>query len=65
MIQCALERQDNGTAREIFNKMSVIGKAAPLTRFLMFKVALRSGDAEFGTSRLAPYKGVTTAYPMF
>ncbi|KAI9770778.1 MAG: hypothetical protein M1840_003028 [Geoglossum simile] len=47
MIQCALETQDNGKARELFNKMSDIGKAAPLTRFLMFKVALRTGDAEF------------------
>jgi hypothetical protein len=49
MIQCALERQDDRTARELFNKMSDVGKAAPLTRFLMFKVALRSGDTEFGT----------------
>ena|SRR5579862_942084 len=52
MIQCALETQDNGKARELFNKMSDVGKAAPLTRFLMFKVALRTGDAEFGVSQL-------------
>jgi hypothetical protein len=61
MIQCALQRQDTGAAREVFNKMSDTGKSAPMTRYLMFKVALRSGDAEFG--RLEPmssflHKGV-------
>src|SRR4051794_20406816 len=55
MVQCALQRPDIGAAREVFNKMSDGGKEAPMTRYLMFKVALRSGDAEFGTSGLIDY----------
>ncbi|KAH0544865.1 hypothetical protein FGG08_001094 [Glutinoglossum americanum] len=47
-------QSDIGAAREAFNKMSDMGKAAPTTRLLMFKVALRSGDAEFGGAQLIP-----------
>ncbi len=45
---CALASQDPGSAREIFSQMSSDAKTAPLTQYLMFKVALRSGDQEAG-----------------
>jgi len=53
---CALGRQDPSSAREVYFQMSDVGKAAPLTKYLMYKVALRSGDTELGTS--APCLGL-------
>lgn len=48
MILCALERHDTAAAREIFGQMSADAKVAPVTQYLMFKVALRSGERDFG-----------------
>ncbi|KAI9792395.1 MAG: hypothetical protein M1816_002279 [Peltula sp. TS41687] len=52
LILCALERQDTGLAREVFNQMSAEAKLAPMTQYLMFKVALRSGEKEFAAECL-------------
>jgi hypothetical protein len=52
MIQCALSRQDYEAAREVHAKMSDSSRDEPVTRYLMYKAGLRSGDAEFGESRL-------------
>ncbi|KAF2839609.1 SPO22-domain-containing protein [Patellaria atrata CBS 101060] len=45
-ILCALARQDFGAAREAFFQMSDSGKDAPLTRYLMYKVAIKGGDTD-------------------
>lgn len=52
---CALAGQDPGSAREAFSQMSSDAKAAPLTQYLLFKVALRSGDQEAGEHANAPW----------
>lgn len=54
MILCALERQDTGLAREVFSQMAAEAKAAPMTQYLMFKVALRSGEKDFGEQQGRP-----------
>ena len=46
---CALARQDTGLAREVYNQMSPDAQRAPMTQYLMFKVALRSGERDFGS----------------
>ncbi|KAJ9649388.1 sporulation-specific protein 22 [Coniosporium tulheliwenetii] len=52
IILCALARQDLPTAREAFFQMSDAGKAAPMTRYLMYKVAMREGDTDFAAECL-------------
>jgi hypothetical protein len=48
IIQSALARQDFVCAREAFFSMSEAGQASPQSRFLLYKVALRTGDNELG-----------------
>jgi len=48
MIQCALSRQDYAAAREAFNMMSDSGRDEPVTRYLMYKAGLQSGDMDLG-----------------
>lgn len=48
MIQCALSRQDYAAAREAFNMMSDSGRDEPVTRYLMYKTGLQSGDMDLG-----------------
>ncbi|KAK7533968.1 meiosis protein SPO22/ZIP4 like-domain-containing protein [Phyllosticta citribraziliensis] len=51
-IMCATARQDWAVAREIFFQMSGAGRKEPLTRFLMYKVALRDHDRAFAAECL-------------
>lgn len=48
-IMCALARGDYEAARLVFSMMSEIGREDRVTRYLMYKVALRSGQPELGT----------------
>jgi hypothetical protein len=48
MIQCALSRQDYAAAREAYNMMTDFGRDEPVTRYLMYKAGLRSGDMDLG-----------------
>ncbi|KAI9795239.1 MAG: hypothetical protein M1835_006135 [Candelina submexicana] len=52
VILCALGRQDPACAREVYNQMSDAGRATPMTKYLMFKVALRGGDTDFAAECL-------------
>ncbi|KAF1940662.1 SPO22-domain-containing protein [Clathrospora elynae] len=52
IIQCALSRQDYAAAREVHAKMSDIGRDESVTRYLMYKAGLRSGDTEFASECL-------------
>lgn len=47
-MQCALSRQDCQAAREAYSRIPEVGRDEPVTRYLMYKVGLRSGDASFG-----------------
>ncbi|KAI9856788.1 MAG: hypothetical protein M1824_005259 [Vezdaea acicularis] len=46
LILCSLSREDFGSAKIIFNQMSDSGRQAPMTRYLMFKASVRSGDED-------------------
>jgi hypothetical protein len=46
LILCALSRREPGSARESYGAMDPSARAAPLSRFLMFRVSLESGDQE-------------------
>ncbi|KAK4996267.1 sporulation-specific protein 22 [Elasticomyces elasticus] len=46
MISCALSDLDTGSARQAFFEMSEAGRAAPATRYLMYKLALSTSDPE-------------------
>jgi hypothetical protein len=48
IIQCALTRQDYEAARSAYARMTETGRDEPVTRYLMYKVSLQSGDADFG-----------------
>lgn len=44
LLLCALARQDIGRAREIYTSMPTIVQSEPLTRFVMYKIAIRLGE---------------------
>jgi hypothetical protein len=52
IIQCALERQDYETAREVHKKMPESSRDEPVTRYLMYKAGLRGGDEDFAAECL-------------
>ncbi|XPS72064.1 sporulation-specific protein 22 [Ascochyta lentis] len=52
IIQSALWRQDYVAARSAYCNISEIGRDEPVTRYLMYKVGLRSGDADFASECL-------------
>ncbi|KAJ0162227.1 hypothetical protein CTA2_4896 [Colletotrichum tanaceti] len=52
LILCALGRNDTERARQAFHDMSEAAQNEPMTRYLMYKVALRSADRELATECL-------------
>jgi tetratricopeptide (TPR) repeat protein len=52
LLLCALARQDTVSAREVFSTMSEAAKNDPMTRFLMFKIAIRSRETELASECL-------------
>ncbi|OAK98096.1 SPO22-domain-containing protein [Phaeosphaeriaceae sp. SRC1lsM3a] len=52
IIQCALIRHDHAAAREAYNRMSESGRDEAVTRYLMYKSGLRSGDTELTADSL-------------
>ncbi|XP_014560370.1 hypothetical protein COCVIDRAFT_89663 [Bipolaris victoriae FI3] len=52
IIQCALTRRDYEAARSAYARMTETGRDEPVTRYLMYKVALQSGDADFAAECL-------------
>lgn len=67
LIMCVLSMQKVDMAREVYYQMSEGGKSNPLTRFLMYKVALQSRDTDFAAESLniickASSKDVTLLY---
>ncbi|GKT56458.1 transcriptional regulator [Colletotrichum tofieldiae] len=52
LILCALGRNDTERARQVFHNMSETAQNEPMTRYLMYKVALRSADREMAAECL-------------
>ncbi|CCF34294.1 hypothetical protein CH063_06320, partial [Colletotrichum higginsianum] len=52
LILCALGRNDTERARQALHDMSEAAQNEPMTRYLMYKVALRSADRELATECL-------------
>ncbi|KAK6602521.1 hypothetical protein H4I95_06458 [Botrytis cinerea] len=52
LLLCALNRGDINCARDIFASMSDSAKEEPLTRFLMYKIAIRSEEVELAAECL-------------
>lgn len=52
LLLCALARQDVAVARDVFSAMNEAAQNEPLTRYLMFKVALRGNDTELAAETL-------------
>jgi hypothetical protein len=52
LLYCALSRHDIRGAQEIFGEMSDVAKNDPMTRFLMYKIAVRGGEAELAAECL-------------
>ncbi|KAF1989013.1 SPO22-domain-containing protein [Aulographum hederae CBS 113979] len=52
LILCALGRHNLDAAREHWFRMTDVAKSAPITRYLMFKVAVRSQDDALATDCL-------------
>lgn len=53
IIQCALSSQHYDVAREVHAQMANTGRDEPVTRYLMYKVGLRSQDNDFGMPPIA------------
>ncbi|ESZ92874.1 hypothetical protein SBOR_6737 [Sclerotinia borealis F-4128] len=52
LLLCALGRGDINSAHEVFGSMSDMAKEEPLTRFLMYKIAIRSQEVELAAECL-------------
>ncbi|TGO23157.1 hypothetical protein BPAE_0142g00190 [Botrytis paeoniae] len=52
LLLCSLNRGDINSARDIFTSMSDCAKEEPLTRFLMYKIAIRSEEVELAAECL-------------
>lgn len=60
LLLCALAKQDVANAQEIFNNMAQSAKDEPMTRFLMYKVAIRSGDIDLASESLGKVYDVSS-----
>lgn len=60
MILSALARHDYAAAHLAFSKMSETGRNDRTTRYLMYKVGLQNGEADFGKACI-PYSTVLTS----
>lgn len=52
LLLCASATQDFNSARDIFGSMSDVAKNEPMTRFLMYKIAIRCEEVEFAAECL-------------
>ncbi|KAH8811736.1 meiosis protein SPO22/ZIP4 like-domain-containing protein [Xylogone sp. PMI_703] len=60
LLLCALARQDLQSARGIYDSMSEAAKDEPMTRFLMYKIAIRCGDVDLASECLEKVSLVST-----
>ena len=52
LLLCALDKQEFGNAHDVYGSMSEFAKNQPMTRFLMYKIAIRCEEPEFAADCL-------------
>ncbi|KAK2008451.1 SPO22-domain-containing protein [Colletotrichum eremochloae] len=65
LILCALGQNDTERARQVFHNMAETAQNEPMTRYLMYKVALRSADRELAAECLEPIGAAAEKEPDF
>ncbi|RKF63583.1 Sporulation-specific protein 22 [Erysiphe neolycopersici] len=63
LLLCALAKKEIGNAREIFFSMTEAARNEPLSRFLMYKIAIRSGDDDMAVECLHKISSATVNDP--
>jgi hypothetical protein len=63
LLLCAMAKKDVGSAREIFSSMSDSTKNEPMSRFLMYKIAIRCGESDLAAESLQIISSATTKDP--
>lgn len=63
LLLCALGRNDVGAARDIFNRMSETARDEPMSRFLMYKIAVRCCDVELAAECLLKVAAASATDP--
>ncbi|KAI9055545.1 hypothetical protein LZ554_000492 [Drepanopeziza brunnea f. sp. 'monogermtubi'] len=63
LLLCALARTDIGSAREIFSSMSDAAKNEPMSRFLMYKIAVRCQETDLAAECLQLIGSASTKDP--
>ena len=63
LLLCALATEDFGNTRDIYGSMSEVAKNEPMTRFLMFKIAIRCEETEFAAECLQIISSSTSKNP--
>ncbi|POS85724.1 hypothetical protein EPUL_000909 [Erysiphe pulchra] len=59
ILLCALAKKEISNAREIFFSMTETARNEPLSRFLMYKIAIRSGDDDMAVECLHKISSAT------
>ncbi|GAB7352848.1 hypothetical protein MBLNU459_g3456t2 [Dothideomycetes sp. NU459] len=65
LMLIALAKGDGATARESYFQMSESGKAAPITKYILYKVALRTADADLASESLEGLLNASAKDPSF
>lgn len=60
---CALAKKEISNAREVFFSMTEAARDEPLSRFLMYKIAIRSGDDDMAVECLHKISSATVNDP--
>lgn len=64
-MSCALQRNNLDNATEIFQSMSESAKREPMTLYLAYKLALRSGDREMASDCLKRISEASSSDPQY
>ncbi|KAH7351006.1 meiosis protein SPO22/ZIP4 like-domain-containing protein [Rhexocercosporidium sp. MPI-PUGE-AT-0058] len=65
LLLCALAKMDMGNAREIFSAMPSAAQNEPMSRFLMYKIAVRCEDQDLAAECLQIVGSTSTNDPKF
>lgn len=65
LMSCALQRNNLDNATEIFQSMSESAKREPMTLYLAYKLALRSGDREMASDCLKRISEASSSDPQY
>jgi hypothetical protein len=65
LLLCALQKNDLVTAKDLFQSMAEATREQPITLYLGFKLAIRSGDREMATQCLRAVAASASKDPKF